>query len=562
MEITTITESRDDARNLGNDPVIQEQPPPIGSAKVVLGRLGGVFVLFILFAWPSLTLLYEIYEAEDDYSHGMLVPLVSAYATYEILRSTPTIRTSFAWIGIPFFLGGVFTMVLGHWYYIALFPYGLGVGFLRAVGICLCITGFFVMWGGIVTLKTFFFPLSYLIFAVPFPKSLTLPITLKLREIVSILGEWAIRGTGLTIFREGNVLHLANASLGVADACSGIRSFWMLTAGAAALAYILKLRPVKACVICLAPIPISIAMNTLRVVVTATLVSRYGIQFASGWRHDICGWFTFGLGLILLIAIACFLAGKGSKCDSTSAPSSISSIHWPALMSPKTAVFMVICSVVLASGVFANLAISRHYDAFTGDVAANRSSFSSFPEEIGDFTLSGQGTIPELHQQILMATDFLIRTYRTKGGDEVELRLIYWDPLKHRRQGRAPGVDFHIPDVCFPCWGFTRIKEFDSDVKIERISKNTVSLRQYRKSGRVQCVLYWYKAQENVLSQRNILWRLRVLYESWTKPFLNHGPEYVVTLISDGTNSFEKSKATVRRFAESLAPHLPNFGID
>ena len=46
--------------------------------------------LFLVFAWPALKILGGIYDTEDDYSHGYLVPLISLFAAYQIWSQAKT----------------------------------------------------------------------------------------------------------------------------------------------------------------------------------------------------------------------------------------------------------------------------------------------------------------------------------------------------------------------------------------------------------------------------------------------------------------------------------------
>ena len=49
---------------------------------------------------------------------------------------------------------------------------------------------------------------------------------------------WTLDALGVPVFLDGNIIQLAQLSLGVTEACSGIRSLISLFAGAAAWAYL------------------------------------------------------------------------------------------------------------------------------------------------------------------------------------------------------------------------------------------------------------------------------------------------------------------------------------
>ena len=516
--------------------------------------------LFFVFCWPYLSLLSDIYATEDDYSHAFMVPIISAYAAHQIYREGGHFGFRACWWGIPLLLLGLLTVVFGHWYNIALFPPGLGVGFLCATGFLLCVIGIVVLIGGLTAVKVFSFPIAYLVFAIPFPKSLTLPVTLWLRSIVSVVSEWLVRGVGISIYREGNVLNLANASLGVADACSGVRSFWMLMAGAAALAYIFRMGWTRSVLLCGLTLPISIGMNVLRVFATAVLVVSFGPQYASGWRHSACGWFTFILGLTLLILTAYFL-GKSCVHNAEQPKSSPPSSYTSAPVLQQIRPYLALICVLFALGVSAHHLISDYYDSRDNQSFISRKALSEFPEVVDAFVTLRDDELLESHLDILRPTDYLVRSYTGIENQRVQLRILYWKPLRYRREEQHRGINNHIPDVCYPSWGYERVRANDASMNIGEFSNVNVAVRQFRKSDEDQCILFWYKGGGNRLTKGDLKERTNYLVKSIKEPFLNHGSQYVLTIAVDIGGSFENAQKIAIQFAESIIPLLPQFGI-
>ena len=190
-----------------------------------------------------------------------------------------------------------------------------------------------------------------------------------------------------------------------------------------------------------------------------------------------------------------------------------------------------------------------------------RKSLVQLPEEINDYVKIEDGAIPEDQLGVLRVTDHLVRYYRTPKNDIIELRLVYWDPLRFRRKERATGVNGHIPDVCYPSWGFDRIKSCDSEFEVDVVNGTKFQVRQFQRSGRKQCVFFRYRATDNVLFSRNILWRANVLLNSWREPFLNHESEYVVTIVVNVNTSFTDAHLTATEFTRTIWPELKEFGI-
>ncbi len=528
----------------------------------ILATLSGWFL------WPSLTLLSGIYGNVDDYSHGFLIPLMSAYAAYEIWKEKDLRHLAPSWFGLPILVTGAFIVVIGHWYNIALMPGGLGVGFIVAWGIYFCVIGGVLMAGGPSSLKTFFFPVAYLFFAIPFPLTMTLPLTLRLREIVSVISEKLIDAVGITIFREGNVLHLANASLGVEDACSGIRSFWMLMAIAAALAYVIRMGRIEAIVLCLLATPVSVLMNILRVVATGMLVQRFGIAYASGWRHDLCGWTTFAGGLAVIFGIGTLMSAEASQAPTDSREVAPHRTRRPLWRAGLASIYGVVAGV-LVLGLAANHAIANHYKPKEDQLYQTKKPLTELPERIGTFTMLGTADIGERQLDILDPSDYAVRFYKSSENEVVQVRLIYWNPVRYRSSSEAKdrlsGVSGHIPDNCFPAWGYERMTDQDIDASYEDVTYRPLSIRTFSKAGASKCVLFWYEARENVLQSidTDIAWRFNKLLESWRRPFSQtHASQYVVTIVVDVRTDVSRSREVALTFAEALARILPEYGME
>ena len=106
-----------------------------------------------------------------------------------------------------------------------------------------------------------------------------------------------------SVYQEGNVLELANTSLGVAEACSGLNSLSALIVGSMLLGYtICTGLPARLMLFAIA-IPLAIAVNVLRVAGTAVLTD-YNPIFALGFYHAFSGWLVFVAGFALLYLFA------------------------------------------------------------------------------------------------------------------------------------------------------------------------------------------------------------------------------------------------------------------
>ena len=117
----------------------------------------------------------------------------------------------------------------------------------------------------------------------------------------------ALYQLGIPALREGNIIHLANTQLFVAEACSGLRSLMALGTLGVVFAYFFRKNTIERIVIVLSTIPIAILVNAFRVALTGYLTHSYGPAAAEGVLHKTEGFFTFGLAFTLLLLEAWLL---------------------------------------------------------------------------------------------------------------------------------------------------------------------------------------------------------------------------------------------------------------
>lgn len=517
---------------------------------------------FAVFAWPSLALLFSIYRSDGDYSHGLMVPVLAAFFVFTRRRRIQSLELLPSHLGIMLTGFGALLVVVGGWYNVALMPSGLGVGFLHGCGLLITILGLCLALGGLPLLRVLAFPLSYLVFAIPIPRAVTQPITIGLRDQVSFLSEALLRFAGVTVYREGNVLHLATAVLGIEDACSGIRSVWMLIAGAAAIGFVLGLDWRCGLLLCLLAIPVAVGENVLRVVVTGALASRWDTLVTGGWRHELLGAGAFVSGLVVIGCAALLLrrwrprvlAATGSIAPpASSLPTvAIARTHWlPAVGS----------ALVLAMGAYANTVVGRHYLHSTQEDWRSRQPFSSLPAAIGDFRQIRESSFRPAHMRELQSSDQLLRVYAVPSGAVVELSMIYWQPTRFDRAMPDFGLSGHTPDRCYPAWGFEPCADDVTEANVPAASGKPIMVRVFRKTGTEYVVLYWFKRRSTKEFPATLGERCRAVLESWRHPYVDHGSQYLVTVTVPVVDSRGSARETGVRFVELLLDQLPAVGL-
>ncbi len=130
------------------------------------------------------------------------------------------------------------------------------------------LAGIVLMWFGRDGLKVLWFPILFLLLAIPLPGSLLDSILLPLKEAVSSSVATSMQALGFPVARSGVVLTIGQYQLLIADACSGLNSMMALTGVGLFYVYVAKRANVYHNMILLvSEIPIAFLVNVFRVVV-------------------------------------------------------------------------------------------------------------------------------------------------------------------------------------------------------------------------------------------------------------------------------------------------------
>ncbi len=271
-----------------------------GTATINSRSLAGIIRLFVVFG-AFVSLYYGVtysmvlhWSADPNYSHGFLIPLISAYLLWERRDYFRTVEVRPSNWGIVVLLFGLLMLVVGS------------VGaelFTMRVSMLVVMAGLVIFLGGFNVLRVVALPLGYLIFMIPLPYIVYDAIAFPLKLFAAHNAVAFLKLVGIPVYREGNVIHLAQTTLEVADACSGIRSLISLIALGVALAYFAQKGWARRVIVVFMAVPIAILVNVMRVVVTGILAHYYGAEVATGFFHEFSGFLMFGVAMAMLVAL-------------------------------------------------------------------------------------------------------------------------------------------------------------------------------------------------------------------------------------------------------------------
>ena len=254
----------------------------------------GLAASFGVLYWPVLTKLVHDWGINENYSHGYLIPPLAAYLAWERRHQLADAPARPSWLGLIVVLGSVGVLLAGL----------LGAElFVTRIAMLGTIVGGVLFVLGWRHLRLLAFPLGVLLLMIPIPAILFNQVVFPLQLVASRFGETAVSAAGIPVLREGNIIILANTSLEVAEACSGIRSLVSLLTLAIVFGYFTDPRPGVRVAIALSAIPVAIAANAMRVAGTGIAAHYYGSAAAEGFFHSFSGWIVFIAAFGMLFAV-------------------------------------------------------------------------------------------------------------------------------------------------------------------------------------------------------------------------------------------------------------------
>ena len=277
------------------DPAKAEPAGPVRAdmsrRTVALVALAFLAILVALY-WQIVRDLARQWWDDPNYSHGFLVPLVSGYLVWQRRADLASLSPKGSALGLPVLLAGIGALLLGD---------VASENFLARSSLIVVLAGLVLSHLGRETFRVLALPLLFLFFMVPLPATLFYAVAFPLQGLAARNAAWTLDLLGVPVLIDGNVIHLSQISLGVTEACSGIRSLISLLTVAVAWAVLTRPGRWRTAVLLAAVIPITVLANAARVVITGLIGQRFGVEYAEGFFHTFSGWVLF------LLALACFL---------------------------------------------------------------------------------------------------------------------------------------------------------------------------------------------------------------------------------------------------------------
>jgi exosortase D (VPLPA-CTERM-specific) len=485
-----------------------------------------------------LSQLFGIWDIDPEYSHCVLIPLISLFLVWR--ERAQLARTPFegSWLGIAVLLAGA-----GLWEVAELST----IWTIEQYAFLVVVYGLILALVGPSVFSRLWMAMLILVFTIPLPVFFYNSLSLHLQLISSALGVDVIRLFNIPVYLDGNVIDLGVYKLQVAEACSGLRYLFPLMTLAFIVSYFFRAPFWKRLLVFIASVPVAILMNSLRIGLIGVSVAYWGQKMAEGVLHFFEGWVVFMISTILLLLFAALLLRLGPQpmrlrqalvMDFGPAPATARESRPRKLPAP----FLAAIALVTAGAALGYQAPQRT------EVQPARSLFVDFPMRLPGW-LGRRSPMAAVYLDQLQLSDYLYADYQRAVGAPVNVWVAYYD-------SQRKGDSTHSPASCLPGggWQFQSFGEYGLDVAGTRLRVNRAVIVHGEDR---ELMYYWFPQRgRDITGDYMLKWYL--LWDAMTRDRTDGALVRLITPLPPGTSP-AKGDQQLTAFARAFVPELPRY---
>ncbi len=532
--------------------------PPFSALNLAVRA---ALVLLGLLALALSYLLWPHWRQNPDLSHGYFMPVIFLLLLAEARRGTARYVPAFpgqtvAVLGL--LLAGLAALAAGGLYAATLsWTHDLVAFTLTAAFVLLLAAALAVLASDPVR----WIPLNWpaitaaglWMLCAPIPPGTYSRLTLGLQLMVSENVLRTLHLLGIAAQRQGNIIQLATATVGVEEACSGVRSLVSCVFAGWFFSAMLVRRPISRAWLIVLAAPLALVMNFLRSLILTLLANR-GVDIGGTW-HDLTGFAVLGATAILLAGLAYLLEGAPAR------PAAGAERPAPQRYPPFRPHTSARPRQLLAVGLLAAVTLVAFFVIGTRpsvqDEAPVPDLASLLPAAAPGWTVdtnTGLYRFSETLHTEFMAQRTYTRAY-DNDGDVVIVYLAYWRP----GQASVSLVASHTPDACWPGSGWEAQPVAQPRIRLPMADRQLADaeMRTFTSRGTTQNVWYWHLYDGHPLAHENPNSPHELLRLAWNYGFRRAGDQLFVRISSN--RSWEEIRH--EPFMETLFARLQPRGL-
>jgi exosortase D (VPLPA-CTERM-specific) len=484
-------------------------------------------VIITWFYWPVLSKMISYLSTNDDYSYGLIIPLVSGYIIYQKWPKIKETTWQPCWWGILVIMGGLGLNLMGE---LAADLFVPRVSFIITLG------GILILLGGWRLTRLLIFPLFLLLLMIPLPELISNKLTLPLQLISSQLATGFLQLVGIPVFRQGNIIDMGVRQMQIVNACSGLRYILALLALGVIFCYFFQRKPWKIIVLLLILLPATIFANALRV----AAMGIYPILLLGFW-HAFSGWLIFIFCFIVLAAVNYSLDRLSPPEEYKISGTDLKPSATIAMATPEKKTTFWIYVVAATFIIFLFIPITQR-----ASYAPNyplKEGFENFPMAIDSWKGRHVYIDPEL-VAVTQSHAHLNAEYVSPEKNVVTLWIAYYESQK-----KAGGF-VHSPKGCFVASGW-QIEES----KVISIGGEPVNWLLVNRMGEKLLIYYWFMQRGRWIADET----KNKFYMAYDGFWRRRTDGAIIRLITPISGNIETAQERLTLFAQNIKPLLEKF---
>jgi len=263
-------------------------------SRIVPYLTGGLFfVIFFWSYWPGIVDMWTIWQRSDEYSSGLLVPFLAVYILWSRRHIIAKVPIKPSMWGLVAFAGAQAVRFFGLFY---MYSSAERLSIVMSIiALVLLVFGWQVLWK-VSTVMLFLFLM------LPWPNRVQSAIALPLQNWSTLSAVFSLETIGYDIIREGNVIHIGDTTVAVAEACNGLRMITAFFVISGMVVLLVKRQWWEKLIVIFSCLPIALLCNTVRLVITSIAFTILKGEYWETMFHDFGGYamMPLALGLIVL----------------------------------------------------------------------------------------------------------------------------------------------------------------------------------------------------------------------------------------------------------------------
>jgi exosortase len=251
-----------------------------------------VFIAFLWSYWPTLADLWRIWQRSDEYSSGLLVPFIAIYILWSRHHDLTKCNIKPCVWGLFAFIAAQAFRLFG-----LIFMYGSA----ERLSIALTIAALVLLLFGWQLFRKVATIILFLCLMLPWPTRVQAAVTLPFQRWATSSAVFCLEMMGFEVVQEGNIIHIGQASVAVAEACNGLRMVTAFFVIGGLVVLLVKRSWWEKLLIFASSLPIALLCNTIRLTITALVFTVISGEYWEKIFHDFGGYAMMPLALAAIV---------------------------------------------------------------------------------------------------------------------------------------------------------------------------------------------------------------------------------------------------------------------